>query len=308
MRWDEGLYCPECGSDQVQTRQQNYRDHLHRYCCEACSKWFIDTTGTFLEGSNAGLRRWVYFAREMDKGRASGPIGEEIGVTRKTARRMARACRQALHAQREVHGQREGWLPKLAGEIEADDVHVKGGQQGRELGGQEGSRMARTRDLSERGRGTYAGDRPLVVSWVERGGDGRVFELRRSAVKKSLLSSALSHVEKGSEVDTDTWGGYQLLGEVYQHRSVKHSEEYVSEEGAHCNTAESEWSIFKPWWRRFRGIAKRYLHLYLSHHSFRRTYRGQSRIERTRAMIGFLIAGFLWARSGLPKRTVASVS
>ncbi len=101
-RWDEGLYCPECGSDQVQTRQQNYRDHLHRYCCKACGKWFIDTTGTFLEASNVSLRRWVYFAREMDKGRAAGPIGEEIGVTKKTARRMAKTIRQALHAQREA--------------------------------------------------------------------------------------------------------------------------------------------------------------------------------------------------------------
>jgi len=100
-------------------------------------------------------------------------------------------------------------------------------------------------------------------------------------------------MEKGSEADTDTQGDYRLWGEVYQHRSVRHSEEYVSEEGAHCNTAESEWSIFKPWWRRFRGIAKRYLHLYLSHHSFRRTYRDRSRIERTQAMIGFLIIG-IW--------------
>jgi hypothetical protein len=132
------------------------------------------------------------------------------------------------------------------------------------------------------------------VSWVERGGNGRVFELRRSAGKKSLLSSAVSHVEKGSQVDTDTWGGYQLLSGVYRHRSVKHSEGYVSDEGAHCSTAEGEWSVFKPWWRRFRGIVKRYLHQCLSHHSFRRTHRVESRIERTRAMIGFLILGVFW--------------
>lgn len=64
-----------------------------------------------------------------------------------------------------------------------------------------------------------------------------MFELRRTAGKKSLLSSALSHVEEGSEVNTDTWNGYRLLEEVYDHRQVKHSERYVSEEGAHCNTA-----------------------------------------------------------------------
>jgi len=202
-----------------------------------------------LEASNVSLQRWVYFAREMDKGRAAEPIGEEIGVTRKTARRMAKTIRQALHAQRDE------WLPKLSGEVETDDVHVKGGQQGRDVIEQKGGRAARTRGLSERGRGTYAGNRPLVVSWLERGGQGRVFELRRSA---------------------------------------GHSEEYVSEEGAHCNTAEGEWSLSKPWWRRFRGIAKRYLYLYLSHHSFRRTYRDRSRIERIQAMIGFLMLGVFW--------------
>ena len=103
------------------------------------------------------------------------------------------------------------------------------------------------RGLSERGRGSYEGDRPLVVSWVGRGErETRVFELRRTAGKKNLLFSALSHVEKGAVVDTGTWSGYRLLEEVYDHRRVKHSERYVSEEGAHCNTAESGWLVFKP--------------------------------------------------------------
>ena len=266
-------------------------------------KWFIDTTGTFLEASNVSLRRWVYFAREMDKGRAAGPIAEEIDVTPKTARRMAKTLRQALHEQR------QNWLPVLAGEVEADDVHVKGGQQGREVSEQKRARTAREataeRGLSKRGRGTYETDRPLVVSWIERGG-GRVCELRRSAGKKSLFSSVLSHVEKGSRVETDTWRGYQLLSVVYEHRSVKHSERYVSEEGAHRNTAESEWSVFKLCWRRFRGIAKRYLYLYLSHHSFWRTFRDRTRQERTRAMMRFLARSFLWAMRGFTQRATSA--
>ena len=198
VRWPDGARCPECGSEEVQTRQRDYRDGLHRYHCEACDKWFIDATGTFLEASNVSLRRWVYFARELDKGRAAGPVGEEIDAGPKTARRMAKTLRQALHEQR------QSWLPQLAGKVEADDVHVKGGQQGREVSEQRNSRTARVRGLSKRGRGTYETGRPLVVSWIERGGEGRVFELRRSADKKSLLSSALSHVEQGSQVDTDT--------------------------------------------------------------------------------------------------------
>ena len=145
MRWPDGARCPECGSKEVQTRQRNYRDHLHRYYCQACGKWFIDTTGTFLEASNVSLnvslRRWVCFVREMDKGRAAGPIGEEIDAGPKTARRMAKTLRQALHEQR------QNWLPELAGEVEADDVHVKGGQQGREVSEQKRARLAPKRQL-----------------------------------------------------------------------------------------------------------------------------------------------------------------
>ena len=172
-------------------------------------------------------------------------------------------------------------------------MHVKGEQQGREVSEQENGRTAREatagRGLSERGRGSYEGDRPLVVSWVERGEKGpRVFELRRTAGKKSLLSSALSHVEEGSEVNTDTWNGYRLLEEVYDHRRVKHSEQQVSEEGTCCKTAESEWSVLKPGLRTFRGLAKRPLYLYLSEHSFRRSHRHLSRQKRVEVVLGLM--------------------
>jgi hypothetical protein len=91
-----------------------------------------------------------------------------------------------------------------------------------------------------------------------------------------------------------------LLDEIYDHRQVKHSEQYVSEEGAHCNTAESEWSIFKPWWRTFRVLAKRNLYLYLSEHSFRRSHRHLSREERIKAVMSLL--SFLWPRPDRPMR------
>ncbi len=155
--------------------------------------------------------------------------------------------------------------------------------------GREALEATAERGLSARGRGSYETDRPLVVSWVERGETGpRVFELRRTAGKKSLLSSALSHVEEGTTVDTDTWSGYRLLDQVYDHRQVKHSERYISEEGTHCNTAESEWSVFKPWLRTFRGLAKGHLYLYLSEHSFRRSHRHLNRQKRVEVVLGLM--------------------
>jgi transposase-like protein len=230
--------------------------------------------------SKVELPRWIYLMRELDKKRSVNSIAKEIEVTYKTALGMAKTVREQLYQQRHQ------WEQLLSGEVEDDDVHLKGGQQGREVRGRE----PRERGLKERGRGTYAGDRPLVCLWGARDGPGTVLELRRDAGQRALFDSAWRHIAPGSRIDTDTWNGYNLLDSAYDHRTVKHSEEYVTEEGVHCNTAEGEWSIFKPWWRRFRGVAKRHLYLYLTQYAFARTYRERSSIERLKMMLGFLYA------------------
>ena len=183
LRWPDGLECPDCGSTDVQTRQKNHRNCFHRYCCRSCGRWFTDTTSTFSEASNMSLSRWAYLIREMDKKRSINDISKDLDLTYKTVLGMSHKVKEA------IYDRREKWLDALTGEVEADDVHVKGGQQGQEVSEKENGRTARMRGLSARGRGSYETDRPLVVSWVERGETGpRVFELRRTAGKKSLLS------------------------------------------------------------------------------------------------------------------------
>jgi hypothetical protein len=81
--------------------------------------------------------------------------------------------------------------------------------------------------------------------------------LRRGVDQKSLLRSAWRHIRPGSRDETDDFSGYSLLSSAYDHRSVDHEETYVTEDGVRCNTAEAEWSVFKPWQNEFRGVAKR---------------------------------------------------
>jgi hypothetical protein len=47
---------------------------------------------------------------------------------------------------------------------------------------------------------------------------------------------------------------------------------FATENGMHCNTAETEWSVFKTWWKNFRGVAKRHNYLYLMQYKLQRTY------------------------------------
>jgi len=63
----------------------------------ACHKWFSDVTDTALAHSKVDLPRWFYLLRELDKGRPVSQIQPEIGVTYKTALRMAHIVCEALY-------------------------------------------------------------------------------------------------------------------------------------------------------------------------------------------------------------------
>lgn len=279
QRWPAGVRCVSCGSDQVQCRTERYRAHLCRYQCQACGKWFNDLSDTPLEYSKVSLNRWIYLMRELDKGRSVAAIAPEIAVTYKTALRMAQVVREQLYDHRPQE--------PLSGEVEGDDIHLKGGRQGQPCE----QRPARQRGLKQRGRGTYQGDRPLICLWTQRHSPKMIIEMHTDASKQTLFRAAYRHITPGSRVDTDSWRGYNSLDQVYDHRSVNHSERYVHE-GVHCNTAEAEWSIFKPWWATFRGVAKRHIYLYLAQYEFWRNRRHLSALARLEAMIGFLWSFF----------------
>lgn len=63
----------------------------------------------------------------MDKDRSINSIVKDLTHTYKTVHRLSEVIREAIYERREE------WLGALTGEVEADGVHLKGGQQGREL-------------------------------------------------------------------------------------------------------------------------------------------------------------------------------
>ena len=56
QRWPDGIRCPRCDSDNVQS---NVKHPSMPYRCRLCRKFFSYRTGTVMQGSNLGAQVWV---------------------------------------------------------------------------------------------------------------------------------------------------------------------------------------------------------------------------------------------------------
>lgn len=97
----------------------------------------------------------------------------------KTALRMARIVLQCLYF-------RHPFEP-FGGQVEADDVHIKIGRQGRKCK----RRPLRCRGLKRKGRGTYKTDMPLVMVLVSRDSPRIVMVMLPDASKRSIFKATL---------------------------------------------------------------------------------------------------------------------
>lgn len=85
-KWTDGeRYCPKCGC--CNTREVKSRKPMP-YWCPDCRSYFSLKTGTVMEGSNVGMRKWLlamYLLTKRPKGISSIQLSKDIGVCQKTA-------------------------------------------------------------------------------------------------------------------------------------------------------------------------------------------------------------------------------
>jgi transposase-like protein len=93
-RWPQGVACPDCQETKRITARK-----LGFYRCNACKVDFTVRTGTVFERSHVPLDKWIlamYLLMKARKGVSSVQLGNEIGVTQKTAwfilSRLRKAC------------------------------------------------------------------------------------------------------------------------------------------------------------------------------------------------------------------------
>lgn len=245
-RYGERFKCFSC------FRDAKYYRVVKRRCfeCEHCGYQVYPTAGTPFAKTRTSLRDWFYvmflFCASRN-GVSAKEIQRQIGVTYKTAWRMAKEIRQYM-------GYVDGDYPlggDGAGIVEADKTFIGGHDK---IGHD---------------------DKAVVLGIVERGGDvlTRVVQTRSA---RHVVPHIVKWVREGARVATDEAAAFRSLVERwgYRHETVNHeTKEYVRGD-THTNTIEAFWSNVK---RGINGtyvwVSKKHLQKYLWEFEFRHNLR-----------------------------------
>src|SRR5947207_10475012 len=274
--WPRGIVCPHCGVigkaaalTGVKDKKGHARIGLKK--CYACRKQFTVRVGTVFEASHVPLHLWfqaAFFLSSSKKGISSNQLHRTLGVTLKTAWFMSHRLREAMRVLQ---------IDPLGGagkEVEADETFI--GQKRPKASGARG----------------YA-HKHAIVSLVERG--GKVRSTHGNDVNAATLRPILkAQIKADSMLMTDEASYYRSIGSEFKyHFTVQHGiGEYVRG-GAHTNTIEGFFSIFK---RGMTGVyqhcSSRLLKRYLAEFDFRYNQRvalGVGDVLRTEsALVGIV--------------------
>lgn len=272
LRWPDGVCCPTCGRLDVRfikTRRVWECKEVHP------KRQFTAKVGTIFEDSPLSLDKWfvaIWMVANCKNGVSSYEVHRALGVTQKTAWFMLHRIRLAMQA---------GSLLKADGNVEADETYVGGLAKNMHRGQRE-----------KKIKGTGGSGKTIVMGILQRSGEHSTSRVRARIIKNT--SKAVLHAEvratvaKGSNLFTDTAGGYRGLSDEFKHEVVDHAVEYVRD-NVHTNGMENFWSLLK------RGLKGTYVsvepfHLfrYLDEQVFRFNERGISDFGRFSSVLSWV--------------------
>jgi transposase-like protein len=249
----EHAHCTKCDSEQPFRRYETTQQR-QSWTCTACGHHLHPTAGTIFAKSSTSLHLWFYAMYLMASTRcgiSAKQLERELGVTYKTAWRMASLIRKELMTTDDA---------PLNGHVEADETYIGGKRRG------------------TRGRG--AAGKTAVLGMAQR--SGRVIACTIENVKRAtLLPKVCEYIMPSSTVYTDELASYNGLGNHgYKHRRIHHSSRVYVSGDIHTNTIEGFWSLVKRGiCGVYHSVSAKHLQSYLNEYAWRYNHRHDDRAK-----------------------------
>lgn len=242
QRYGSLTTCPKC---QKETKFHRVKG---RKCfkCQYCAFELHPLADTIFHKSSTSLKNWfmaIYLFANSKNGVSGKELERHLGVTYKTAWRMAKQIRQLMQNQ-----DQDGEM--MCSIVEADETYVGGTRKGK------------------RGRGA-AGKTP-VIGIVERGGEVKAI-VTTDTKAATILPFLRENVEQGTQVMTDEYRSYWRVSlNGFTHSRVQHGAgEYVAGI-VHTNTIEGFWSQLKRSVNgTYHSVSPKYLQSYVDEFAYR---------------------------------------
>jgi transposase-like protein len=224
IRWaanDGKPYCPFCGCLTIYTLSET----PPRWKCKACRRKFSVTSQTIFASRKLPIREYlaaILLYVNGVKGVSSLQLSRDLGINAKSAFVMLHKLREAIEAEQSGAA--------LTGTCEIDGAYF-GGKIRQENRAEDRA----DRRLAEE----QTGKRQVVVVVRERGGRTITSVCRRESEGVTLVRA---RVPMGATIHADEARGWDTLHAHYDMRRVNHSAEFMSENGACTNQAESYFS------------------------------------------------------------------
>jgi transposase len=253
--------CPKCEQEREFKRYKTSQQR-QSWTCLGCGHHIHPTAGTIFHKSSTSLHLWFYAMYLMTSTRcgiSAKQLERELGVTYKTAWRMAKEIRQKFMNQSdEPFG---GDVP-----VEADESYFGG----------KAHNMHRAKRERLGGRGTA--DKTAVFGMLER--RGKVVAVTVPNVSTvDLMSRIQEKVIPASIIYTDEMSAYNPLTQKgYMHERVNHSEKVYVSGDVHTNTIEGFWSLTKRGISGvYHSVSSKHLQGYLNEYAWRYLNRDDGR-------------------------------
>jgi len=239
-RFGQVKECPKCKKETKFNRITTRKC----YCCQFCGYQLHPVANTIFHKSVTPLTDWfyaIYLFSVSKNGVSAMELQRQLGVTYKTAWRMAKQIRQLFEENKDV----------LSGIVELDETYV---------GGKGGN--------NKRGRG--AENKTPVFGMVERKGAIKA-RVTVDTKRKTVMPIIRKNVAIGTDIMTDEYLPYRsLTKEGYNHQTVTHGAKEYVRGNVHTNTLEGFWSQMK---RSINGtyhaVSPKYLQTYVDEFSYR---------------------------------------